>query len=291
MEITLEKIELVKDRTGVTYKEAKEALENAGGNVVDAIIAIEETVDCTGAKKAGAKKDALITKMKEIAKKGNVSKIVVSRDGETIINIPLTVGILGTVVAPWGMIAGTVAAFGFKCKVEFVKDDGSVVDITEKAEDLYGDAVEKGSDFYADFKEKAPDMYDDFKEKSSNVFAKAKGFAQAAKDKITKDDVSDIEVNICDGDCEHCEDVCEDFDDFDGCIASDFDFDVEFGDIADEAEDKFEDFADKAEEKIEDLADRAEDKIEELADKADDKLDSVEDAVEEALRSAVDKNN
>ena len=30
MEITLEKIELVKDRTGVSYKEAKEALENVG---------------------------------------------------------------------------------------------------------------------------------------------------------------------------------------------------------------------------------------------------------------------
>ena len=29
MEITLEKIELVKDRTGVTYKEAKDALEKA----------------------------------------------------------------------------------------------------------------------------------------------------------------------------------------------------------------------------------------------------------------------
>ena len=38
MEITLEKIELVKDRTGVTYKEAKEALEQADGNVVEAII-------------------------------------------------------------------------------------------------------------------------------------------------------------------------------------------------------------------------------------------------------------
>ena len=45
MEITLEKIELVKDRTGVSYKEAKEALEAADGSVVDAIIAIEETVD------------------------------------------------------------------------------------------------------------------------------------------------------------------------------------------------------------------------------------------------------
>ena len=42
LEISLEKIELVKDRTGVSYKEAKEALEKSGGNVVDAIISIEE---------------------------------------------------------------------------------------------------------------------------------------------------------------------------------------------------------------------------------------------------------
>jgi len=45
MEITLEKIELVKDRTGVSYKEAKEALEAANGSVVDAIVAIEEMID------------------------------------------------------------------------------------------------------------------------------------------------------------------------------------------------------------------------------------------------------
>ena len=45
MEITLEKIELVKDRTGISYKEAKEALEAADGSVVDAIIDIEEAID------------------------------------------------------------------------------------------------------------------------------------------------------------------------------------------------------------------------------------------------------
>ena len=48
MEITLEKIELVKDRTGVSYKEAKEALEDADGSVVDAIINIEESIDIKG---------------------------------------------------------------------------------------------------------------------------------------------------------------------------------------------------------------------------------------------------
>ena len=48
MEITLEKIELVKDRTGVSYKEATEALEAADGSVVDAIISIEENIAAKG---------------------------------------------------------------------------------------------------------------------------------------------------------------------------------------------------------------------------------------------------
>lgn len=217
MEITLEKIELVKDRTGVTYKEAKEALEAAEGNVVDAIIAIEETIDQKPAVKLGEQKEALIAKMKEAVKKGNISKILVTRDGETLVNIPLTVGVLGTVVAPWGMIAGIVAAFGFKCKIEFVKDDGSVIDITEKAEDLYEDAKEKGSDLYGDIKEKAPGVYEDIKEKGGMAFAKAKDAAMEAKDKLKKDRCDDEDddfeidccVNICDKECETCEEPCE----------------------------------------------------------------------------------
>lgn len=219
MEITLEKIELVKDRTGVTYKEAKEALETAQGNVVDAIIAIEETIDSKPSKKLGEQKEALIAKMKETVKKGNISKILVTRDGDTLINIPLTVGVLGTVVAPWGMIAGIVAAFGFKCKIEFVKEDGSVIDITEKAGDFYEEAKEKGTDLYEDIKEKAPGVYEDLKEKSSGAFEKARDFAMEAKEKLKKDKEDDDDdddydcdidcINICDKECEACEEPCE----------------------------------------------------------------------------------
>lgn len=212
MEITLEKIELVKDRTGVTYKEAKDALEAADGNVVDAIIAIEETIDEKSAKKIGAQGEELIAKMKETVKRGNVSKILVTKDDETLINIPLNVGLLGTVVAPWGMIAATVAAFGFKCKIEFVKDDGSIVDITAKASDMYEDAKEKGTEIYADIKEKAPGVYEDIKEKSGEAFEKAKDAAKDVKEKIKKETEDiDIEcINLCDKDCESCEEPCED---------------------------------------------------------------------------------
>ena len=125
MEITLEKIELVKDRTGVSYKEAKEALEAAEGSVVDAIIAIEETVNIKPGNKASDFADETVSKLKELVKKGNVTKISVKKDEETIVNIPLNVGIVGTIVAPWGVIAAAVAAFGFKCKIELTKDDGT----------------------------------------------------------------------------------------------------------------------------------------------------------------------
>ena len=145
MEITLEKIELVKDRTGVSYKEAKEALEAADGSVVDAIIAIEETVNIKQNSKVNDVADETIAKIKELVKKGNVTKISVKRDDETIVNIPVNVGIVGTIVAPWGIIAAAIAAFGFRCQIELTKDDGSVVDISERAENLANDVKEKGS--------------------------------------------------------------------------------------------------------------------------------------------------
>ena len=127
MEITLEKIELVKDRTGVSYAEAKEALEAADGSVVDAIISIEETIDRKDSRSFSSQGTAVLDNLKDLIKKGNVAKIVVKKDDEVVLNIPVNLGIIGTVVAPWGAVLGVVAAFGFKCVVEVVKDDGSSI--------------------------------------------------------------------------------------------------------------------------------------------------------------------
>lgn len=186
MEITLEKIELVKDRTGVSYKEAKDALEAAEGSVVDAIIAIEETVDEKPAKKVNEAANETVDKIKEVVKKGNISKITIKKDDEILLNLPLNAGIVGALVAPWGVIAGVIAAFGFKCQIELLKDDGTIVDITQRAEDL-GKEV----------KEKSAVVVDDVMAKGTEAYNNIKG---AAAEKITelknrKDDL-DIEVEV-----------------------------------------------------------------------------------------------
>ena len=173
MEITLEKIELVKDRTGVSYKEAKEALEAADGSVVDAIIDIEESI---GGKTARSKVSEnglkIIEKIKELVKKGNVAKIVIKKDDEIVLNLPVNVGILGTVIAPIPVVIGVLTAFGTKCVIEVVKDDGSIIDVSEMANETISDVVEKGSFVADEFKSKGADVYNTVKSKTSEALQK-----------------------------------------------------------------------------------------------------------------------
>ena len=126
MEINLEAIDAVRERTGVSYKEAKEALEQAGGSVVDAIVLLEE--------KSTAKTDDVLEKIKAAVKEGNVNKIRVKRDGKVLLTVPVNAGIagglVGLAVAPWwGVLAAAAAAYGFNCKFEIVKEDGSSTDL------------------------------------------------------------------------------------------------------------------------------------------------------------------
>lgn len=232
MEITLEKIELVKDRTGVSYKEAKEALEAADGSVVDAIIAIEETVDDKGGKKAGEAANETVEKIKELVKKGNISKISIKKDEETILNLPLNAGLIGALVAPWGVIAGVIAAFGFKCKIELTKDDGTVIDISQRAEAIGKEVKEKGSVVVDDVVAKGSAVASDVMEKGTEAYYNIK---DAAADKISeikgrREDLDDMAEDIADG----------------------------IADIAEELGDKLEDLADDVKEAVQECFEKPE---------------------------------
>ena len=208
MEITLEKIELVKDRTGVTYKEAKEALEAAEGNVVDAIINIEESIDAKDKSKVTDYASVVIERVKELVKKGNVSRIVVKKDEELILNLPLNVGIIGTVMAPIAMLAGIVAAFGTKCVIEVIKDDGTIIDVSEMASDAAAVAVEKGSELADEIKIRSSEIYEVVREKSAVAYEAVK---DKAYDVMNKADDSDDACYCCEEEnCEDCE-LAEEF--------------------------------------------------------------------------------
>ena len=187
MEVTLEKIELVKDRTGVSYKEAKEALEACDGSVVDAIINIEENIDTLGSKSISDHGSDVAGKVKELVNKGNVSRIVVRKnDGETLLNLPVTAGAVAALVAPGGILLSIIAAFGFKCNVEVVKTDGTIIDVSDRANDAFDKAKEKGADIFESAKEQGQDVRD--KVKGSDTLEKFMDKAEDVKDKVQSSD-------------------------------------------------------------------------------------------------------
>ena len=130
MEITLEAIDAVRERTGASYKEAKEALEKTEGSVVDAIVLLED--------KSSVKTDDVINKLKAAVREGNVNKIRVKREEKVLLTVPVNVGIVGGIAglaaAPWAVVAAAVAAYGFDVKFEIVKEDGSVVTFNSKGD-------------------------------------------------------------------------------------------------------------------------------------------------------------
>ncbi|QXM05707.1 DUF4342 domain-containing protein [Crassaminicella indica] len=154
MEITLESIDQVRDRTGVSYKEAKEALEEANGNVIDAIIHIEERQNTRWTDNISGFGNEIVERIKEVVRKGNVTKIILKRDGEVIMNIPITAGAVGAVLSPPIAMFGTMAALATKCKIEIVKTDGQIVDINEMAEEALENMKSVAEDTFEGVKSK-----------------------------------------------------------------------------------------------------------------------------------------
>lgn len=77
--------------------------------------------------------NAALDKIKELVNKGNVSRVVIRKGEKVILNVPVTVGVVGAVVgitaAKWAMLAAALATVGFGCTVEVIKDDGEIVNV------------------------------------------------------------------------------------------------------------------------------------------------------------------
>jgi hypothetical protein len=70
--------------------------------------------------------DKLVAKVKEIVHQGNIRRVtIMNENGRALIDIPLTLGVVGALLAPQLAAIGAIAALVTKCTiaVEVVEDD------------------------------------------------------------------------------------------------------------------------------------------------------------------------
>ena len=129
----------------------------------------------------------IMSKLKELVKKGNVSRIVICKDEKELVNIPVNVGIVGGVVglaaAKWVVIAAVLATVGFGCTVQVIKEDGEISEVFGKEQ--ADKARSKASEIVEDVKGKL--NLDEIVNKASDV-------ANEVKEKFSFDEVVDATI-------------------------------------------------------------------------------------------------
>ncbi|WP_027365427.1 DUF4342 domain-containing protein [Desulfotruncus alcoholivorax] len=135
----LENIDLIRARTGVTYREAKKALDDAGGDVVQALINLEER-DQKFAEKIQCRGLDLLDNLKSILQRGQETRIKVKQGDRTVLEVPASVGAIGLLaalasseLAVLGAL-GTVTAMAKKYTLEFDRRDKDVDDKADRDE-------------------------------------------------------------------------------------------------------------------------------------------------------------
>ncbi|GAA0685838.1 DUF4342 domain-containing protein [Clostridium cadaveris] len=169
IDISLEKLDMIKERTGVSYGEAREALETCDGDVVDAIIYIEEKKN-----NEPSPVDTSLEQFKEWLKntieKGNISRIKVKKDDKVIVDVPVNAGVAAGVIAViWWPIAAilTATAVVSKVTIEITKDDGSIEMVNKLVKTTANDVKDKASAVAEDMKNRFKNFTTNLKNKST----------------------------------------------------------------------------------------------------------------------------
>src|SRR5438309_144208 len=67
--------------------------------------------------------EQLVSRVKELIHEGNVRRIIIKQEGHTIMEIPLTVGVVGVLLAPMLAALGALGALLAQCSIEVVRTE------------------------------------------------------------------------------------------------------------------------------------------------------------------------
>lgn len=164
----LEKVEKIIEKTGVTYEEAKAALESAGEDILDAVVLLEQQGKVKGPSRAlyttkaedsseafqeAAKNydgedekfgNILVRFLKwcgQLVKKGCENFFIIKKHDEEIINAPVIVLVLFLIFAFWVTIPVLIVGMFFGYRYSFSGGITKSVDVN-KACDMAADAAE-----------------------------------------------------------------------------------------------------------------------------------------------------
>ena len=88
-----------------------------------ATIQREKQMERTWREKIEGTTDQILAQIKRLIDEGNIRRVLVKQQGKVIAEFPLTVGVVGTVLAPVAAAIGALTAVLADCSIEVEKTD------------------------------------------------------------------------------------------------------------------------------------------------------------------------
>ncbi|MBF4694927.1 DUF4342 domain-containing protein [Fusibacter ferrireducens] len=140
MRITLEMVDEVINRTGATYKEAKNALEDNEGDLLKAIVYLEELKnEPNKSEHKNMSGQEIVDKLKSWVNEGFINQITIVKAGKTVVDIPIMAGAIGAVIFTIPTVAAIITAVATGCEIKIVKSDGEIININEMTQEKFDD--------------------------------------------------------------------------------------------------------------------------------------------------------
>lgn len=128
--ITLEQIDLIMQRANVSYSEAKEALEQTNGDIVEALLLLEknEKIKVDSHQKSAAHREQI----NNFISKLNATSFIMYKHERCFIDVPLSIAILSALFClPFSIVAIVLAlVFGVRISIKGENDLATKINST-----------------------------------------------------------------------------------------------------------------------------------------------------------------
>lgn len=145
MTITIEQIDELRKRANVSFEDARDALEKCDGDLVQALIYLENNGKIKSTNSAGSKessyeaKESLWDKFTALVKKGNNTRFIIWKRDKVLLNLSVTIsiiiGVLAFHVSVIGLIIALIAGYRFK----FEKNNGEGLRVNNTLTKMHDD--------------------------------------------------------------------------------------------------------------------------------------------------------
>ncbi|MBU3200914.1 DUF4342 domain-containing protein [Clostridium estertheticum] len=134
MSIDLEQIDELRKRANVSYEDAKNALEQNEGNLIESLIYLEKQKKIKPDEKPGTN-NTFFKNIKSLIKKGNETKLIIKKNDNVVLNICVTLAFIISISAAPIVIVGLILAIITNHKIRIVKknnEDSQVNKVFDK---------------------------------------------------------------------------------------------------------------------------------------------------------------